>query len=181
MLEIYVEGETFWNEELQEFYDMAPKTFHFEYSLAAISKWEMKWHIPYLTEDTKTQEQVRDFIRCMCLDEEPPDELHLAILSTRYAEEFNAYTKDPMTATTIKSVDKFPSHSRNNIQTNELIYHLMTVNNIPFECDKWHFNRLMTLIRVCNEQNGEKKPMTKRETLEYQAALNKARRAKKGM
>ena len=178
MFELHIEGETFWNSEIQQFYDVKEKTFHFEHSLASISKWEQKWHIPYLQENDKTEEQARDYIRCMCFEE--IDELYLSIIVAKYLNELNDYIKDPATATWFKE-DNNQSHNRNNIITNEVIYHMMTVHNIPFECENWHFNRLMTLIRVCNEKNGEQKHMSKRETLEYQAQLNAARRAKKGL
>jgi len=177
MLELKIEEEEFWNDELQKFYTIPEKTFHFEHSLATISKWEMKWHIPYLENDNKTEEQSLDYIRCMCFEE--IDDLYLTIIAAKYLPDIKAYMEDPMTATWFSDKNKMPSCNRNNITTNELIYHMMTANNIPFECENWHFNRLMTLIRVCAEQNGEKKPMSKREILEHNKYLNAMRRKKR--
>ena len=180
MLTITVEQEEFWNDDLQEFYTVPEKTFHFEHSLASISKWEMKWHVPYLGDETqgytKTEEQAIDYIRCMCFED--IDDLYLAIIAAKYMTDIKKYMEDPMTATWF-SDKKMPSCNRNNITTNEQIYAMMAANYIPFECDQWHFNRLMALLRVCNEQNGEHKPMSKREILEHNKYLNAMRRKKK--
>lgn len=173
MLTLKVAEEEFWDNDAREFYTVDAKEFHFEHSLASISKWEMKWHIPYLEDNNKTEEQSTDYIRCMCFEE--IDDLYLAIICAKYMKQIRDYINDPMTATWFKD-KRMPSCNRNNITTNELIYHMMTVNSIPFECENWHFNRLMTLIRVCNEQNGEHKPMSKREILEHNKYLNAMRR-----
>lgn len=176
MLEIIVNEEEYWDSENNLFCRLPEKRFTFEHSLASISKWEMKWHIPYLSEYyEKTEEQARDYIRCMCFEE--IDDLYLAILSSKYIRQLNEYINDSMTATWFSEKEN-KSTNRNNIITNEVVYGMMASLQIPFECDKWHFNRLMTLIRVCNDQNSEKKPMSKKETLEYYQQLNRARRAK---
>ena len=178
MLELTIDDKEYWDPEKEQFAVIPSRSFHFEHSLASISKWEMKWHIPYLSEEPKTEEQAKDYIRCMCFEE--IDDFYLAIISSKYIREINEYINDSMTATWFTEKNK-PSANRNNIVTNELIYHMMTVHNIPFECENWHFNRLMTLIRVCNEQNSEKKPMSQREILEHNKYLNQMRRAKKGV
>ena len=180
MLTITVEAEEFWSDELQEFYTLPAKTFHFEHSLASISKWEMKWHIPYLGEERqgykKTEEQSLDYIRCMCFEE--IDDIYLVMVASKYYGKLKEYMEDPMTATWISNKNKMPSCNLNNITTSEQVYYMMAANSIPFECENWHFNRLLALIRVCNEENGEHKPMSKREILEHNKYLNAMRRKK---
>ena len=53
----------------------------------------------------------------------------------------------------------------------------MTALNIPFECEKWHFNRLLTLINVCSQKNAPPKKMSKDDVRRRYAELNAKRRA----
>jgi hypothetical protein len=96
-------------------------------------------------------------------------------------EAITDYMQDPMSATTIndKNLPKSGGGGRNGqTVTSELVYYWMTALNIPFECQKWHLNRLLTLIHICSIKNTPAKKMTKKETAANYAAINKARRAK---
>ena len=98
-------------------------------------------------------------------------------ISEKVIREINAYIAAPMTATVIREYGV--NKPNREIVTSELIYYWMVALNIPFECQKWHLNRLLTLIRICNIKNrppDKSNRLSQRETLEQYAALNAARR-----
>lgn len=166
----------------QEFYDersgqfiMTKKTIlQLEHSLLSITKWESKWHKPYLSKVEKTNEEALDYIRCMCLNKDVDPKVFRA-LTSKHAKMIADYINNPMTATTIKRRDNRPSRE---IITNELVYFWMTNFGIPFDpCEKWHFNRLMTLIEVASIKSQGSKKMPKGQAMRERAALNAQRRA----
>ena len=83
-----------------------------------------------------------------------------------------------MTATTFRNINNGPGTGE--FITNEIVYYWMIAQNIPLECEKWHFNRLMTLIRVCSEKNTPGKKMNQRDILKQNRALNEARKKAMG-
>ena len=95
-------------------------------------------------------------------------------LTVENVEAINEYIYAPMTATTFRE-DK-TGKLNNEIVTSELVYYWMVALNIPFECQKWHLNRLLTLIRICNVKNQPPKKMSKGDIMRRNAALNAARR-----
>ena len=54
----------------------------------------------------------------------------------------------------------------------------MTAANVPFECQKWHLNRLLTLIRICEIKNNpdSQKKMSANELRMNYDKINEARR-----
>lgn len=162
-----------WDERKEEFVDAKTVTLQLEHSLVSISKWESKWHKPFLSKEPKTVEETIDYIKCMTLTQNVKPEVY-DHLSKENIEEINAYIDDPKTATTF-SKDRKSARSRE-IITSELIYYWMIALNIPFECQKWHLNRLLTLIRVCEVKNTPGKKMSQREVLNQYAAINAANR-----
>ena len=60
--------------------------------------------------------------------------------------------------------------------TSEMIYYYMIVLGIPFECEKWHFNKLLALIEVCSIKNKPEKTMSRADLLRKNARLNAARK-----
>lgn len=178
MLQIMVPKTEGFDEVTEEFIDIPACNLHLEHSLLSISKWESKWNVPFIEPDSKdkkskkTIEQMRDYVRCMTLNKNVPESAYRALTDDNW-KEINAYIEAPMTATTIR---EFPGMQKNNeIITSELIYFWMISFNIPFECEKWHINRLITLIRVCNAKNNPKK-MSKQEVLAHNRNLNEARK-----
>ena len=174
-LKINIPGKEFFDPELNEFIETKSMTLVLEHSLLSISKWEAKWHKPYLSKEEKTKEEVLDYIRCMSIN----SDVDIAVIRSLDSKTINKiidYIKDPMTATTITKENKKPSRE---IITNELIYYWMTALNIPFDpCQKWHLNRLLMFIEVCALKNQPPKKMPKGEIHRRNAALNAKRRAK---
>ena len=95
-------------------------------------------------------------------------------LTKENIKDINDYIGDSMTATTFNDIN-LKGRSRETI-TSELIYYWMVSFNIPFECQKWHINRLITLIRICIIKNQSSKKMSKSEIMSRNAAINAARR-----
>ena len=174
MLPVHVSGQEFWDEAKECFVYGNEVTLKLEHSLISISKWESKWLVPFYDSE-KTGEMVKDYIRCMTLNTGIDPEVYDR-LSAQNIDEINEYIASPMTASTIKD-DKKGSGSKERI-TSELIYYWMTAFNIPFECEKWHINRLIMLVRICSEKNKPTKKMSAREVMAQNKALNAARRAK---
>lgn len=163
-----------WDEKNQMFVTAKEQTLQLEHSLVSLSKWESKWCKAFFNSD-KTPEELVDYIKCMTLTQNVPPEVYERLTSENIRE-INDYIEAPMTATYF-SQEQRAGHSREVI-TAELIYYWMIALNIPFECQKWHINRLLTLIRVCNIKNQPAKKMSRRDILSRNAQLNAARRAK---
>lgn len=173
MLQIKIPATEFWDENKEEFVtNTEEQTLQLEHSLVSISKWESKWNKPFLNRSDKTTEEVLDYIKCMTITQNVKDETYER-LTSKNIEDINEYISAPMTATTFHN--KNQGISRETI-TSELIYYWMISLNIPMECQKWHINRLLTLIRVCNVKNTPPKKMNKREIASHYASLNAARR-----
>lgn len=173
MLQITVPAVEYWDERTEEFVYREAKTLQLEHSLVSISKWESKWHKPFLRKEDKTNEEILDYIKCMTITQNVSPDVY-SRLTPENVNEIRAYFEDSMTATTF-SEDRTSKGGRE-IVTSELIYYWMIALNIPFECQKWHLNRLLTLIRVCNVKNAPPKKRSKRDLTSRYAALNAARR-----
>jgi hypothetical protein len=182
MLKIIVPASEFWDNSKQQFIYTKETTLLLEHSLISISKWEAKYHKPFIgnrSTEPRTEEETLEYIKCMTINPNVDDLVYYA-LSDENIEAINEYIKDPMTATKIK--DDKGAGSRSQFITSELIYYWMIAFNIPFECEKWHVERLLTLIRVCNAENakhnGKKKSNgNTRANLDKMAEMNERRKA----
>lgn len=174
MLEIKIPGKEYFDERSQEFIETKECTIQLEHSLVALSKWESKHHKPFLSNKNLTDEDILDYIRCMIISKNVPDEV-VKNLTKENVKQITDYIDDPMTATTI--TNHGPKKPNNEIITSELIYYWMIANQIPVEFQKWHLNRLITLIQVCAAKNTPPKKMGKAATMNQNAALNAQRRA----
>lgn len=175
MLLIVVPEQELFDEATETFYITKEQTLRLEHSLVSISKWESKWKKPFLSEGDKSQEEILDYVRCMTLTQNV-DPMVYRSLSSDNVKEITDYINDKMTATWF-SEEVTKRHSKE-IITSEVIYAWMVQLNVPVEFEKWHINRLLTLIRVCSEMNKPPKQMSKRDIMARNNALNMQRRAK---
>lgn len=168
-----------------EVFDEAEEKFHeldrdvtivMEYSLLAISKWESKFHKPYLTKDTKTEEEALYFLRCMTINKDVPD-IAYQLIPKEELINIRDYINDPMTGTTIKDPPKRASQ-REEVQSAELLYYYMFKLNIPKECERWHLNRLTTLFRVFGVKDAPKEKLSRSEMIARNKAINAKNRAR---
>ena len=176
MLTITIPAIEGFDDEKQEFVVIAKEqTLQLEHSLVSISKWESKWHKPFISKDEKTLEETLDYIKCMTITQNIDPEVYNRLTHSN-VNEINKYIDDPMTATTFYGNSQ--EGRSKEIITSDLIYYWMISLNIPMECQKWHLNRLLTLVRVCNIKNA---PPKKRSTYDIScdyAALNEERKKK---
>ena len=173
MLRITVPGAELFDENTESFVQTKETQLKLEHSLLSISKWESKWCKPFLStneKDKRTNEEMLDYIKCMTLNT-VSKEVYSA-LTPKNLKEIGDYIKAPMTATTVTNLKK---GGKKETITSELISYWMIACNIPFECEKWHINRLLMLIKVCNAMNNTEK-MSKHELASRNRALNAARR-----
>lgn len=185
MLELKIEAKEGWDASRNEFVSTKPTTICLEHSLVSLSKWEAKYKKPYLSSADKTKEEILYYVKCMTITQNVDQNIY-NLLGEKELKIINEYISDQMTATWFN--DKKPEGAapvRQNKQTitSELIYYWMISYQIPFECQRWHLNRLLTLIRICNiedaKQNGKHGgKMSKRDILSQNRALNAARKQK---
>ena len=168
-------GEEQWDDEKEIFIYPKEQTLQLEHSLVSLSKWESKWCKPFLSRKEKTLEETIEYVKCMTLTQNVGPEIYQYITST-CIDQINAYIDAPMTATTFSK--RQASEGNREQITAELIYYWMIALNIPFECQKWHLNRLLTLIRVCDIKNSPPKKRSLSEIMRENSALNAARRQK---
>ena len=172
MLKIIVPGIEYYDEKENMFIYYKDQVLQLEHSLVSISIWEAKWHKPFLSDKDKSPEEILDYVRCMTITQNVGPDIY-SRLTEKNLMDINSYIENSMTATTFSN-DKHSGGRE--IITSEIIYYWMISFNIPFECQKWHLNRLLTLIKVCNIKNNPPKKMSKTEILNRNKALNAARR-----
>lgn len=173
MLQITIPATEKWDEIKETFISTKEQTLELEHSLASLSKWESRWHKAFLSRQDKTFEETIDYIKCMTITRDINPNVYYN-LTNENINQINKYIDEPMTATVISETN-MGGTSREPI-TAEIIYYWMVSLNIPFECEKWHLNRLITFIKVCSIKNSPPKKMSKRSILRQNAALNEARK-----
>lgn len=174
MLRIKISDEVF-DEKSQEFIETNVKFVEFEHSLFSLSKWESKYEKPFLSKDSKTDEEFLDYVRFMCLTEDIDQTFLDSVINSHY-QLISDYVSAKQSATWFNDREKAKPSSEQ--ITSELIYYWMVALQIPFECQYWHLNRLMNLIKIANIKNAPPKKMSRAEAMAQQRKLNAERRAK---
>lgn len=173
MLKISIPSFELFDSLSNQFLQIKGQTLQLEHSLVSLSKWEAKWHKPFLSNEDKTNEEIIDYIRCMTITQNVNPIVYSGLTSENL-DEISAYINDSNTATWFKDRNNY--RGSREIITSEVIYWWMIALNIPPEYQKWHLNRLLTLIRVCNEKNNPPKKMSRKELARHNHSLNEARK-----
>ena len=178
MLTVHVKtGITNYNDSTKEF-EHETYPVELEHSLLTVSRWEALYKKPFLSdlpEHAKTEEETIDYIRMMVLDQDLPITIFDKLIRNNLIE-IQEYISDSQTATTINELGK--KSSKQEIVTSEVIYYWMFSNQIDKECENWHLNRLITLIRVFAAKGAKPEKMSKSEIIAQNRALNAKRKAK---
>lgn len=162
-----------WDEERECFVYSEKITLKMEHSLLSISKWEEKYKKPFLAQNEKTPEEIMDYLRFMTINQ--VDDKVYTLLNSETIEAIGKYINDDRTATWFRE-DEDKKGGGRKVVTSERIYAWMVILKIPFETQKWHLSRLLTLIRVVSIEKQPPKKMGKMNTMKSNAALNAARR-----
>lgn len=179
MLLIRVHESERFDESTNRFVFENEKTIEFEHSLFSVSKWESEFQKPFISETDKTTEETLAYFKHMLVSEDVGDDL-LKLLTRDDITSISEYITSPMSATKITDKISQKGPRQGEFITSELLYYYMVALNIPMECERWHLNRLITLIRVTNLKNQPPKKMSPKDARMSQAQINAQRRAALG-
>ena len=170
---LHVKENHGWDYARQEFIDVAEQDVELEHCLLAIARWESKWKTPFFV-DHLSAEQWTDYIGFMALD--VPDFRFAYSLSNEQIKEVIDYIQTPQTATWFSEENKSGKKEQ---LTTELVYYYMAQVPLPFElCERWHFSRLMSILRIAGIKSQPEKKMSFNQIAAQNRALNAARKAK---
>ena len=179
-----------------EFFDNRTQTFvkmparhvdavhlQLRHSLMSIAKWESRWHESFVEKEQMTAEELLDYVRCMTINPQKNQDVYKNLTEEDF-KEIMEYMADPMSAIDLRKKKKPKKHGRKKTETAESVYFAMINLGIPMDFEKWHFNRLSTLIDYCANNGGggmagaTGKPKSQRELMEFYHAMNQANRKK---
>lgn len=176
MLKIIVSGDEYFNEETEEFESVGDFELELEHSLISLSKWESNYKKPFLSSE-KTAEEIIFYIEAMILTPIWPENL-FSKFNDKNLKQIYEYIESTESATTFMSMPG--QKGRGEVITAELIYYWMVAFNIPFECERWHLNRLFALVRICSLKNSNPKKLSRSEIAARNRELNAQRKAQYG-
>lgn len=174
MIQITVPSGELFDEKTSALTSTKEQVLQLEHSLVSLSRWESMWCKPFLTKTSKTVAESVDYIRCMTVTQNVDPNVYLFITQENMRL-VASYIELPMTATTfVKDNQNITNHE---VITSEIIYYWMIALTIPVQFEKWHLNRLLTLINVCNLKNQPPKKMSNKDLLARNRDLNAIRRS----
>lgn len=181
MLQITIPEREYFDEESEQFFYIKRQTLSLEHSLLSVKKWESKWKKPFLSNKNPTYKESLDYVKCMTITPNVDPNVYYGLTKENF-DAINAYIEDSATATWFSEEEqkKTAQGPKGSAVTAELIYFWMVSYRIPFECQKWHLNSLLTLIRICEIKNQPGKKMKKKDIYARNRALNAARRRSLG-
>lgn len=177
MLNITIPAQQLWDSVKEEFIYTKETKLQLEHSLVSITKWEEKHHKTFLKDDPpKTRDETIDYIRCMTITQNinPDAYNYLTPDNMRSIEE---YIKDPMTSLVFPKENRVSSNR--DVLSHETLYYYMFKLGIPMECQKWHINALIALIKVFDIKDAPKKKSSTSDAYAEHRAAHAARRKHK--
>jgi hypothetical protein len=176
VLQLEIPERELFDESTSSFLTIKKESLQLEHSLVSLSKWEANWRKPFLGKETKTTEETIDYIKCMTVTQNIKNEVYDHLPGEVFSK-VDQYIQAPMSATWFSDNTNTQPQQNREVITAEIIYYWMITLNIPMECQKWHLNRLLTLIKVCNLKNQPAKKQSRHDMLSQRAAANAARKA----
>lgn len=177
MLRIIIDGDESFDEETNTFEQTNSIVLDLEHSLLSLSKWESKHQKSFLSSGSKTSEEIFDYLKAMVVTPEAdPDVLYTC--SKENIFKIQEYIDSTQSATTFGTMPE--RRGPGEVITSELIYYWMVMFNIPFECERWHLNRLFALVRICNIKNSKPQKLSRGEMAQRNRALNEQRKVELG-
>lgn len=180
LLKLCLPTRDVWNPEKEVFDIIGGDEIELEHSLYTLAGWEAKWKTQFAKKEGLTHKQLLDYImNFMCQTPDVPRTAWLT-LDNETLEKIQKYMEDPQSGTTIKSPTSGKLTNKRETVSAELLYCYMFQLGIPMECERWHLNRLMTLIDVCAIKSTPPKKMSRKEAALLQQQQNAAMRKKLG-
>lgn len=185
MLIVHIPIQEGFDESTERFVVTKTYPVAFEHSLLSLFEWEGKYEKPFLSNtETHTEDEILDYLKMMVVN--PAVDLSiLNKMSPENSQMIQEYINAKATATRVNEIPG--ARGNGSYMSAELIYYWMFSLGIPKECETWHLNRLLTLIKVFDAKNKEQDPkyknkirMPQSEAIARDADLNAKRKAQLG-
>ena len=180
MFQLKIPEIEYYNEQTSMFFTYPSIELNLEHSLVSLSKWESFYEKPFITTADKTPEEFLAYANMMILDDLKGDQNPIKFLRNEDVLALSEYIQSNQTATWFNERPGSTQRNQSETVTAEIMYYWMVAHSIPFECQYWHLNRLITLVKVCNLKQEKPKKMSRRDVMSKNAALNAQRRAAAG-